>query len=182
MLLTTRRLILREFVPDDVDAVFAYQSTPEYLAFYDRSGGTLEDARRMVGWFLDWQKEEPRSKMQLAVTLKEDGRLIGCCGVRRNGASERIGEIGTEFAPAQWGKGYATEAVAAIVEYSFEILRLHRVWAHCIAENASAVHVLEKVGLRREVRLREYERFRGRAWDLLVYGMLEEEWRKRHGR
>jgi [ribosomal protein S5]-alanine N-acetyltransferase len=46
-----------------------------------------------------------------------------------------------------------------------------------VADNAASARVLEKVGLRREGRLREADWFKGRWWDGLIYGMLEDEWR-----
>ena len=59
--------------------------------------------------------------------------------------------------------------------FGFGDLGLHRVWAHCVAENAASARVLEKVGLRQEGRLREHEVFKGRWWDTLLYAILDRE-------
>ena len=86
-------------------------------------------------------------------------------------------DIGYELDPPYWGHGYATEAARAIVRFGFTRLRLHRIWSWCIADNVGSARVLEKVGMRREGRLRENAYFKGRWWDTLLYGMLEDEWR-----
>ena len=70
--------------------------------------------------------------------------------------------MGYELAPRYWGCGYATEAAAALLAFGFRELKLHRVWAQCIAENTASAHVLEKIGMRQEGRLREQERMQGR--------------------
>jgi len=77
------------------------------------------------------------------------------------------------------GHSYATEAARAIVAFGFATLGLHRFAAICVADNAASAHVPEKVGLRREGQLREVAQYKGRWWDELVYGILEDEWRAR---
>jgi RimJ/RimL family protein N-acetyltransferase len=177
MMLTTDRLLLREFAEDDWPAVLAYQSDPRYLRFYHWTHRTEEDARAFVRMFLDQQAETPRRKYQLAVVLRAKGRLIGNCGIRLNAPETRAADIGYELDPRYWGHGYATEAARAIVAFGFEQLGLHRVWSWCIADNVGSARVLEKLGMRREGRLRDHEWFKGRWWDTLLYAILEDEWR-----
>ena len=176
MEITTERLLLREFVEDDWRAVLAYQRDPRYLRFYPWESRSEDEVRAFVRRFLDFQIDRPRTRYQLAVCLRGGGRLIGNCGVRLAHNGARVGDIGYELAPDEWGHGYATEAACAIVAFGFQELRLHRLWATCIAENAASARVMEKVGMRREGQLREHEWMKGRWWDSLLYGMLEHEW------
>ena len=178
MILTTERLILREFVESDWPAVLAYQSDPLYLRYYHWTGRTEAEVREFIQMFLNQQQQQPRIKFQLAVTLRAEGRLIGNCGIRKKSADAHEGDIGYEFAPAYWGQGYATEATRAIVAFGFNELRLHRIWSWCIAENVGSFRVMEKVGMQREGRLRENEWIKGRWWDTLIYGILDHEWRQ----
>ncbi len=85
--------------------------------------------------------------------------------------------VGYDLAPEHWGRGYATEATLAIVNFGFRELRLHRVSSWRIADNAASARVPERVGLRPEGRLRDDEYFKGRWWNTLLYGPLELEWR-----
>jgi RimJ/RimL family protein N-acetyltransferase len=176
MRLETERLILRDFVADDWQRVLEYQSDPYYLRYYAWTKRTPEDAKEFVGWFLDYQKQAPRIKFQLAVTLKSDELLIGNCGIRMNKPNALQADIGYELDPKYWNHGYATEAARAIVDYGFSILGLHRVWSWCVSDNVGSAHVLEKLGMRQEGRLIQNEYYRGRYWDTLMYAILAEEW------
>lgn len=177
MELTTERLILREFKAEDWPAVLAYQEDPRYLRYYPWEERTPRAVQAFVRAFLDQQRERPRTKFQLAITLRTTHRLIGSCGIRRESA--HAGDIGYEIAPRHWGRGYATEAAGAVVAFGFAELALHRIGAWCIAENVGSARVLEKLGMRLEGRLRDQKRFKGRWWDALVFALLEEEWRQR---
>jgi RimJ/RimL family protein N-acetyltransferase len=176
MQLTTKRLLLREFAEDDWPAVLAYQSDPRYLRFYHWTERNETDVRGFVRMFLRQQQEQPRQKYQLAIVLQANGRLIGNCGVRIRDGASRHGDIGYEIAADEWGHGYATEAARAMMAFAFGELKLHRLWATCLAENTASARVLEKLGMQLEGRLRENEWFKGRWWDTLHYAILEQEW------
>ncbi|MFQ6020265.1 MAG: GNAT family N-acetyltransferase, partial [Dehalococcoidia bacterium] len=154
MRITTTRLVLREFVTDDWPDVLAYQRDPRYLRLYAWTNRTEAEVRDLVQMFLDQQADRPRRKFQLAITLSDSGRLIGNCGLRRKPENDWEADIGFELAPEYWGRGYATEAALAIVDFGFRELGLHRISSWCIADNAASARVLEKVGLRLEGRLR----------------------------
>ncbi|CUS06195.1 GCN5-related N-acetyltransferase [Candidatus Promineifilum breve] len=208
MELHTDRLILREFVADDWPAVLAYQSDPRYLRLYEWTARSEADVRAFVQLFIDQQQQRPRTRYQLAITLKADGRLIGNCGIRvvaarnpvspeeRNrvftandqaaadknpvsGAHEAArahdADIGYELAPDAWGHGYATEAARAIVRFGFETLGLHRISADTVADNTASARVLQKLGLTLEGRLRDKLYYKGRYWDVVLFGMIRPD-------
>ncbi len=179
MQLKTSRLLLREYVESDWPAVLAYQRDPRYLRFYAWNDRTEQDVREFVQKFIDAQREEPRVKFSFAITLKANGQLIGNCNIRKRRPEERVAEIGYEIAPDYWGNGYATEAARAILAFGFDEMKLHRLTAWCIAENAASAHVLEKLGMQLEGQLRDQEWIKGRWWDTLLYGILDHEWIKR---
>ena len=177
MQLSTERLLLREFNADDWTAVLAYQNDPLYLRYYPWTERTPADVQDFVQRMISRQQEQPRTKFQLAVVLKSTGELIGNCGIRMESAGVHEADIGYEFSPNHWGQGYATEAARALVSFGFTELKLHRIWAHCIADNQGSARVLRKVGMRQEARLRDKEYFKGRYWNLLLFAILEDEWR-----
>ena len=176
MLIETERLVLRDVVAADEAAMYAYRRDPRYLEFYDDAEGTPEATRRLVELFLAWQRAAPRRRFQLAVMLRESGLLIGNCGVRRKAENDFEADIGYELNPEHWGRGYATEAARAMVAYGFKTLGLGRISSWCISENVRSAHVLEKVGMRLEGRLRRNAFFKRRWWDTSLYGLLREEW------
>jgi ribosomal-protein-alanine N-acetyltransferase len=107
--------------------------------------------------------------------------LIGNCGIRLGKSGAPFGDLGYEISPAYWYRGYATEAARAMLDFGFEELGLHRVWAQCVPENVASRRVMEKLGMRGEGRLRQTQFYRGRWWDTLVCGVLENEWRTELG-
>lgn len=174
----TERLLLREFTPDDTDAVLAYHRDPRFRRFLAADEPSEDETRELVRLFVSWQRERPRCRWQWAVTLPGDDRPIGNCGLRMPHALAREAEIGYELDPEHWGRGYATELCRALLRFGFAEAGLHRVSATCLAENAASARVLEKAGMRREGRLRENEWMRERWWDTLLFGVLEDEWKE----
>lgn len=176
MKLETERLILRDFVKGDWQAVLAYQSDPLYLRYNHWTERTPETVQEFVGWFLGQQSNVPRIKYQLAIVLKSTDQLIGNCGVRMDAPNSVEADIGYELSPQHWNCGYATEAARTIVDFGFDHFGVHRIWADCVADNVGSAHVLEKLGMKLEGRLRENKYFKGRWWNTLVYAILAEEW------
>ena len=176
MKLETERLILRDFVEEDWHAMLAYNSDPLYLRYNDSKEATQERAQEFIGWFLAQQKQEPRIKFQLAITLKSNHLLIGNCGVRMDEVNSVEANQGYELDPKHWNNGYATEAARTIGDFGFTRFGVHRISADCIAENTGSIHVLEKLGMKLEGRLREHKYFKERWWDTLIHAILADEW------
>jgi len=176
MILKTEHLLLREFNPGDFTAVFEYQNDSRYLRYYPWRVRTFSDVKNMVQSFIDQQHERPRTKFQLAIILKSKDRLIGNCGIRKGLLEDKEADIGYEISPTHWGLGYATEATRAILAFGFMELKLHRISATTFVENTASVSVLQKLGMRKEGRLRENRWMKGRWWDTLVYSILENEY------
>ena len=183
MQIETERLLLRDFTLDDAGALAACRMDERYWRFYDRVDDIEASAREHVELFVSWQAESPRTHFQLAIVLKQDGTLIGDCGLRRRsqltygGATDLEADIGYELAPRFWSLGYASEAVRALVAYGFESLKLHRVWAFCLAANEPSWRLMERLGMRREGVLRQNALLHGRWVDTCVYGLLEDDWK-----
>jgi [ribosomal protein S5]-alanine N-acetyltransferase len=173
--LRTSRLLLRDFLPGDLGSLAAYRQDPLYQRYLPARPAGDADSRELLERFIGWQEEEPRTRFQLAIVLSSSGELIGSAGLRRRAPDSLVADLGFELAPSFWGHGYATEAARALVEYGFSELRLHRIHAHCIAENDASARVLERVGMRKEGVMRDHEFFRERWWDVHWYGMLESD-------
>jgi RimJ/RimL family protein N-acetyltransferase len=178
MLLTTERLLLREFIANDWDAVFAYQSDTRYLRYAPWNSRLREHVERLVHDFIGWQHEQPRCKFQLAILLQTTHLLIGTCGIRMATAYAQAAELGYELHPDYWGQGYATEAARGMLAFGFRTLRLQRVWAQCVAQNTASARVLERLGMRYTRRLRKHTWMQNRWWDMLVYAIPKAEWWK----
>jgi RimJ/RimL family protein N-acetyltransferase len=88
----------------------------------------------------------------------------------------RQGEIGYVFNPEFQGEGLAREASEALLRLGFEDMGLHRIVAECDPRNGPSWRLMERLGMRREAHLREFEIFKGEWGDLYVYAMLAEEY------
>ena len=141
----TERLLLREFVPDDADALAAVISDPETMRFYpeprDRAGveSWIERNRRRYREY---------GHGLWALVLKSSGEVVGDCGLARqtvDGVDEI--EIGYHLRRDLWGQGFAPEAAGACRDYGFERLGAERLIALIRPENLPSRRVAEKVGL-----------------------------------
>lgn len=74
------------------------------------------------------------------------GELIGCCGIRPFQAEDRTYELGFHLRREYWGRGYASEAARAVINYSFEILKTIRIYAGHHPENTASEKLLKKLG------------------------------------
>jgi len=176
MVLETEHLLLREFAEPDWQRVLEYQSDPLYLRYYAWTERTEAEVRDFVGMFISWQREEPRTRFQLAAVQKEDGLLIGNCGIRLDDSTPRQADIGYEFDSRYWNRGYATEAARAILNFGFAKLDLSRIYARCIADNIGSIRVLEKIGLQSEYENSAREFIKGRWRDNLTFSIHDHQW------
>ena len=86
-------------------------------------------------------------------------------------------EVGFVFDPRHQGKGFATEAARALVEWAFGFGGFHRVIGRTEARNVASARVLEKLGMRLEAHFVENEWVKGEWQSELVYAILDREWR-----
>jgi RimJ/RimL family protein N-acetyltransferase len=173
--LRTERLVLRRFRPDDAEMLRDYRSDPA-VARYQSWSAPVDpaDAARLAGEFAAGDARHP-GWFQYAIALGCDEHLIGDLGVRLHD-NLRQAELGFTLAPAQQGHGYATEAVAAVVDHLFTRRRLHRISAECDARNLASAALLRRVGFRHEGLRREHTWIKGEWTDDLLFGLLSREW------
>jgi RimJ/RimL family protein N-acetyltransferase len=173
----TERLLLRPFVPDDVEAMYEIQSDAEvarYLYNEPRSREEVESLLelKVAGAGVDGEGQW----LSAAAVLRDGGELVADISLLWASEQHRQGELGFVSHPTHQGKGYATEAARPMLAFAFETLGLHRVVGRAEARNAASARVLEKLGMRREAHLIENEWVKGEWQSELVYAMLAREW------
>jgi len=173
----TERLLLRPFQPEDLDALLAIYSRPEVAIYLYEEARTPDEVRAMLEKKIANRAiEEEGGALSLAVVLASTGELVGDVVCQWTSAQHRQGEVGYVIRPDHQGKGYATEAVAVLLDVLFGTLRLHRVVGRVEARNAPSARVLEKLGMRREAHLVENEWVKDEWQSELVYAILDREW------
>ncbi|MBU6450746.1 MAG: GNAT family N-acetyltransferase [Cyanobacteria bacterium REEB67] len=178
-LLESDRLILRELRGGDAERVERYANDEEinrYLIFGDlarRPGAEKYVAQAMKNATLPLAE---RRSFKLAILLKEeDANFIGSCWLDIAEKAHRRATVGYFIDKAYWGRGYAGEALAALLQFGFETLGLHRIEATCDAGHKATRRVLERGGLTREARLRQH-RPRQNGWsDSILYAIIEKD-------
>jgi RimJ/RimL family protein N-acetyltransferase len=175
----TARLNLREFVATDFAAVHAYSSDPRvtrYLFFGPRDE---ESTAEYLEDLLASQREQPRTRFELAVEESASGKLIGACDLSLI-ESDAV-DLGYMLSAEQWGLGYATEIALALVDAAFFDLRAQRVISTVDVNNAASIHVLEKIGMRWEAVYRKHRRAKNRWWDCHLFTLPREVWQATTG-
>jgi RimJ/RimL family protein N-acetyltransferase len=116
-----------------------------------------------------------REGLALAITLTATGELLGSIGLMFDPAHKKA-ELGYWVGVPHWNRGYASEAVRAVIDYGFRTLGLNRIQAHHMAHNPASGRVMEKAGLRREGLSRHAILKNGEFHDAVFYGILRRDW------
>jgi aminoglycoside 6'-N-acetyltransferase len=176
VLLSTQRLMLRRFRPEDAAALAAYRSDPEVARYQSWVAPvSLEAARALVAEFAARDPQRP-GWFQYGIELEREHVLIGDIGVNLH-ENRMQAETGFTLAPAYQRRGYATEAVRRVIGHLFDDQGLHRVSAECDARNLRSARLLRRVGFRPEGRRRANTWIKGEWTDDLLFGLLADEWR-----
>lgn len=165
----TERLLIRPMVDADIPAFHAYRNGPhvEYQSWdlpYPLASAEelVHDSARHDGPVRgDW--------VQIAIDV--DGELIGDVAVGLDDDGD-IATVGYTLAADRQGRGYAREAVAAVVDRLFRQLGVHRIEASTAPENERSIQLLLAVGFTHEGTSRQSYRAKGRWWDDARFGLL----------
>jgi RimJ/RimL family protein N-acetyltransferase len=143
--LETSRLILREFVPGDADALARAISDPETMRFYPSPFERAE----VEEWIArNIRRYRANGYGLWAVDLKATGEMIGDCGITLQEVDgEHLPEIGYHQRRDMWGQGLATEAALACRDYAFRALEADLLISLIRPENAASCRVAERNGM-----------------------------------
>ncbi|HXG57559.1 MAG TPA: GNAT family N-acetyltransferase [Thermoanaerobaculia bacterium] len=117
-------------------------------------------------------------EVDMAIVLRESGELIGAIGLILKREHD-TGEIGYWIGVPYWGRGYATEAAGAVIDYGFRVWSLNRIEAYHFSRNPASGRVMVKNGMRHEGTLRQRHKKWGEYLDDEVYAILRSEWESR---
>lgn len=172
--LQTARLLLRPFDDGDREAIFALQSNARVMRWWNSPPWTersqadafLASCRRMA---------DEGSGAKFALQAHEDGAFVGWCSMFGWNPVYRSLGIGYCLAEVAWGRGLATEAVRAMLQWAYGALDLNRVDAELDTRNPASARVLEKLGFQREGLRREDCIVSGEVSDSWIYGLLRRD-------
>jgi len=176
--LTTPRLVLRAHDERDLDALWAMFTDPTTMRYW---GSPAWTDRAQAAAFVERNARAFAAKesVRLALEPKGGGPIVGTCTLFAIDAQNRRAETGYILASSAWGAGLMTEAMAALLDWGFGGLGLHRVEADVDPRNEPSVRILERLGFTREGHLRQRWQVNGEISDSWFYGLLAPEWAAR---
>lgn len=171
--LSTERLCLRFLSVHDAEDMYEYARLPEvtrYLLWnehpdliYTRRYLSYLETRYRTGECFDF-----------ALVHEGDGKMIGTCGYTRIDFSNHSAEIGYVLHPAYWNLGLGTEAAAAVIQFGFAYLGLHRIEARYMKNNLASRRVMEKCGMEFEGIFRGLMLIKGSYEDIGICARLSD--------
>ena len=144
LILETERLALREWTPEDAEALHVLTGDAEVMRY-------VGDSRTWdIGRVREWVGKlnvsyRTRGFSRWAVVEREGGLAVGSCGFAPLPWSGEI-DFGYMFRRDRWGRGYASEITPAVLRYGFERYGFGEVVASIDPKNDASRRVLEKIG------------------------------------
>lgn len=177
----TGRLLLRRFRADDAEAMFqGWASDGEvtrYLTWQPHSDAGVT-RKLLASWAEQYAR---RDCYRWCIVWKGTGEPIGCIDVVRLTEELESAMVGYCMAKEYWGRGIMAEALAAVTEYLFINVGLHRIQACHNTRNPASGRVMQKCGMRFEGILRQSSKTNsGEYCDVAYYSILRQEWRAAH--
>lgn len=173
--LETSRLLIRIDSEEQYVARFGSATDDELMAW---CGFTkLEDLQmqklKIAGGFSNYRT----STVQFHLTLRDSGLVVGSIAFHNWYQIHRRSEIGYAMTSDEHkAQGLMREALPEVLRFGFEAMDLNRVEAFISPENEASLRMVERVGFKREGRLRQHYAHDGALDDSVVYGLLREDW------
>jgi len=174
--LYTERLILRSITKNDASDLFLLRSDKKIMQFISRPiAVSLNDALDYINKIEQSLKEN--YGITWAISLKNNNALIGTIGFWRIESEHYRAEIGYMLSKDFHGTGVMNEAIKTVLDYGFNVMKLHSVEADVDPRNKSSIKLLEKNNFVREAYLKENYFFNGEFLDTLIFSLLVQNFK-----
>ena len=171
--LTTERLLLQEIKPEDQAFVFEGLSHPDVIPFYGVRYDSFDATKAQMDWYR--QLTEQGSGLAWKMVTKQKGEKIGVIATYAYKPDHNKAEVGFWLLPTFWSKGYAAEALQAVIAYWKKEKLLHRMEAFVEEGNTASSKLLEKSGFQYEGTMHDCEIKNGAYISLRIYALILTE-------
>lgn len=175
-MIETERIILRPISIKDNEHVFNYRSDSETNKYQGFVPKELSEVDKFIAKN-PTEFNQPESWFQLVIIEKKSNTIIGDIGVHFIGNDGFQCELGCTLSKKQHGKGFATEAMKATINYLFKELNKHRIIASIDPRNSSSMRLLKNLNFRKEAHFKQSLLINGEWVDDIIYGLLKSEWK-----
>ena len=169
----TNRLLLRQFVDNDIENVFKGLSHPKIIKHYGISFDSIEATKEQMSWFADLKKDG--TGMWFAVCSLDNKTFYGAGGINSLSQEHKKAEIGFWLLPDFWGQGIMKEAMPLICDYGFDKLGLHRIEGFVESDNTNCKQAMSKLDFQHEGTMKECEIKNGKFISLDIYAKLKND-------
>lgn len=177
--LETPRLLLRPMTMHDAQDIYDYSRDPEVARYVLWSAHrSLSESRAYLRYILKQYRDGAPSSW--GIVLKSTGHLVGTIGYMAYSGENSTVEIGYSLARPLWNHGLMTEALQAVLAFSFERMQIHRVEAQHDTANPASGQVMRKCGMNHEGHLKGRVYNKGRFVDVELYATVREDWVRTH--
>jgi RimJ/RimL family protein N-acetyltransferase len=173
----TERLNINPIEIADAEAVFAYRSDAETNKYQGWVPNELEQIEDFIETKVSHEMNVSGTWVQWALKRNDTNELIGDVGVHFLSDDDMQCEVGCTLAKMHHGKGYATEALHAVITYLFKELDKHRIVTSIDPANISSIKLVERLGFRKEAHHIESLYLNGQWVDDVIYAVLKREWK-----
>ncbi|MBJ7939289.1 GNAT family N-acetyltransferase [Bacillus cereus] len=167
-LIETKRLLIKPYHISDAEHLYELQKHPEPQRFMPSPVYSLEEIHDIILWSMEMNKKNTVSniaKFNLSIFEKSSQEYIGYCGLDPLDFELTSTEMYYALSYDKWGKGYATEATNALLQYTFLKIGIERIVAVVFPENKASIRVLKKLGFQFEEKIKnlneEFKEFAG---------------------
>lgn len=168
----TKRLILREFVPEDIDALYKLYEDAEHCRYIDGLSASKGEEKEKLESYIQYVYGFYGFGLW-AVIEKESGMLIGRCGLQvEDIGGEGMLEIGYMIGRPWLRKGYGLESVRAVLCYAYEETEETKVAARIDENNAASQALAVRAGFKKQKTISGH----GRRTDLFIYSLPKRPW------
>ena len=171
--LSAPRLQLRFLSASDVPGLYRMYSDPDAMRYW--SSGPWDSPQQAEAYLAAAQAGYDSGEL-LRMGIEVEGELAGVINLYSFNRQNRRCDIGYMLDRAAWGKGYMQEAMAALIDYAFRVLRLHRIEADIDPRNMASAKLLKSLHFVHEGRLRERWIVNGEICDTDFFGLLRSDW------
>lgn len=165
------RLLIREIESFDASAILNYRSDAQTNQYQGWIPENLEEVHDFIAHKIAKEFNQLDTWFQLAIVLKESYELIGDLGLHF--LESEVVELGATIAKDHHGKGYATEALKAVIDYLFNQVGKQKIKASVDPRNKASIAMIEKLGFKKEAHYKKSFFLRGEWVDDVIYGLIK---------
>jgi RimJ/RimL family protein N-acetyltransferase len=179
-MLRGEKVILRAVERDDLERLWEFNNDVEVEVTGGGDPPYPQSLERLRAEFDDKAAKGGRDGMHFGI--EADGMLIGICSLFGEDTVAGVAELGIAIGDkAYWGRGYGRDAIRTLLDYAFRLVNLRRVMLTVNGTNERAIRAYRACGFIEEGRLRQHAWSDGAYIDIVIMGVLREEWSGRGG-